>query len=120
MTTGYIVFAHGSRLEAANESVRTAATQMSQQGGFDRVEVAFLDCVPPDLVTCIGRLAQGGVQRVVVIPYFLMPGRHTAEDLPRLVANASRIYKQVKIDVTDTLDGHPALGAILLERARQL
>ena len=119
MRTGYIVFAHGSRLESANESVRAAARLMAQQAGYEHVEVGFLDCVSPDLLTCIGRLVEIGMERVVVIPYFLTPGRHTAIDLPRIVEEASRIYKRVRIDVTETLEGHPALGTILLERARQ-
>lgn len=117
--TGYIVFAHGSRVESANDSVRAAAGRMAQEGGFDLVDVAFLDCTPPDLLTSIGRIVERGAARIVVIPYFLTPGRHTAMDLPRIVEEASRIHKEVKIDVTDSLDGHPALGAILLERARQ-
>ncbi len=119
MKTGYIVFAHGSRFEEANTQVREAARRMADSGGYDLVEVAFLDCAPPDLATSVGSLVNRGADRVVVIPYFLTGGRHTAEDLPRIAGEASRIYKSVPIDVTDTLDGHPALGEILLERARR-
>ncbi|MCW5976434.1 MAG: CbiX/SirB N-terminal domain-containing protein [Bryobacteraceae bacterium] len=118
MKTGYVVFAHGSRLEEANESVRAAASRMARDGGYELVDVAFLDCAPPDLSTTIGKLVDRGAGRVVVIPYFLTAGRHTSRDLPRIVEEASRIHK-VRIDVTETLDGHPALGSILLQRARQ-
>lgn len=119
MKTGYIVFAHGSRLEAANERVREAARRMASAGGFDLVGVAFLDCAPPDLLATTTSLVNQGAARIVVIPYFLMPGRHTAEDLPRIVEQASRIHKSVPIEITETFDGHPALGEILLDRARR-
>jgi sirohydrochlorin ferrochelatase len=116
--TGYIVFAHGSRIESANEAVRAAARGMAQAGGFELVETAFLDCTPPDLLAAVARLVRRGAERVVVIPYFLTLGRHAAEDLPRIVEEASRIHRGVRIEVTDTLDGHPALEQVLLERAR--
>jgi len=118
MKTGYIIFAHGSRLEEANVQVRAVANRMAESGGYDLVEVAFLDCAPPDLVTSVGSLVNRGADRVVVIPYFLTEGRHTSKDLPRIAGEASRIYKNVPIDITATLDGHPALGEILVERAR--
>jgi len=119
MKTGYVVFAHGSRMEEANLQVRKVADRMAASGGLDLVEVAFLDCVRPDLVAAVGELVGRGAERVVVIPYFLTEGRHTAVDLPRIAEEASRIYQKVRIDITPTLDGHPALGEILLDRARQ-
>lgn len=115
--TGYIVFAHGSRLEQANEQVRAAARRMAESGGFPLVEVAFLDCAQPALQDAIDALVRQGAGRVVVIPYFLMPGRHISEDLPRIVGEASRIHNGVPIVIADSLDGHPALDRILLERA---
>ncbi len=119
MKTGYIVFAHGSRLEEANVQVRAVARRMAESGRFELVEVAFLDCVPPTLLDSIGTAVGRGAERVVVIPYFLTEGRHTAKDLPRIAAEASRIYQNIKIEITPTLDGHPALEEILVERARQ-
>ena len=118
MKTGIVVFAHGSRLEAANDAVRAMAAQLARDGGHENVDVAFLDCAPPDLVATAGKLASQGVDLIVVIPYFLTLGRHAAEDLPRIAAEVERIHK-VKIRIADALDGHPALARILLDRARQ-
>lgn len=117
MKTGYVVFAHGSRLEQANEQVRAAARALAQAGGFELVETAFLECTPPDLLEAIDRLVEKGADRVVVIPYFLTLGRHAAQDLPRIAGEARRIHPHVRIEITETLDGHPALGQILLDRA---
>jgi sirohydrochlorin ferrochelatase len=67
----------------------------------------------------VARLAAAGVSRVVVIPYFVMPGLHLERDLPRIVAGISRIHKDLDLQVTLPLDGHPALTQILLDRARE-
>lgn len=92
---------------------------MAEAGGYELVEVAFLDCTPPDLRAAVDCLVRRGAERVVVIPYFLTLGRHAAQDLPRIAEEARRIHPRVRIEITETLDGHPALGRILLDRARQ-
>lgn len=119
MSTGFIIFAHGSRLAGANEAVCAAAARFARSGHYDLVEVAYLDCTPPGLVTAVGRLVESGARRVIVIPYFLTLGRHTAEDLPRIAAEASRAHQNVRIEITPPLDGHPGLAEVLLARARE-
>ena len=118
MTTGIIVFAHGSRIESANQSVREAAAGLAREGGFPHVEAAFLELGQPDLEGAAARLAQQGVQRIVVVPYFLTLGLHMERDLPVLIERISRLYNGLEIAVTPPLDGHPALIQVLLDRAR--
>lgn len=118
MATGYIVFAHGSRLEEANAAVRQVAADLARAGGFALVETAFLDCTRPDLMSAVGELARRGAKRIVVLPYFLTLGRHAAQDLPRIVEEISRIYPGVRVQIAPGLEGHPALVEALLDRAR--
>lgn len=117
--TGLIVFAHGSTLDAANESVRAVASEVAARGGYGLVETAFLDCAQPDLPTAVASLASQGADRIVVIPYFLTPGIHMRRDLPGIVDELHRIHSGVRIEVTAPLDGHPALIEIVLERAEE-
>ena len=118
MKTGYIVFAHGSRVEPANEAVRAVAGALARAGGFDPVEAAFLELGDPDLSGAVVRLAAQGVERVVVLPYFLTLGTHLERDLPRLVGEISIQFNDLEISVAPPLDGHPALVDVLLDRAR--
>ena len=118
MTTGFVVFAHGSRVESANEAVRDTASRLARAGGFDHVEAAFLDLGTPDLEGAVARLAGCGVRRVVVLPYFLTLGLHLERDLPRLLEQASRAHPELEIRMTPPLDGHEALIQALLDRAR--
>lgn len=114
--TGFIVFAHGSRIETANQAVREVAQQMAQSGQHV-VEPAFLELGEPDLAGATERLLSRGVTRIVVIPYFLTLGTHLQRDLPRLVQDISRTHQNVDMQVTSPLDGHPALLQVLLDRA---
>jgi sirohydrochlorin ferrochelatase len=119
VTTGYIVFAHGSRVEPANEAVRSVAAQLAELGSFRHVEPAFLELGQPSLETAVANLAGQGVQRIVVIPYFLTLGTHLERDLPRLVRGISIKYKDLDVSATPPLDGHPALLQILLDRTKE-
>lgn len=118
MSAGVVVFAHGSRVEQANEAVRTVARELARAGGFEHVEAAFLELGEPDLPAAVARLAAAGVSRVVVIPYFVTPGLHLERDLPRIVGGISRTYQDLDLQVTPPLDGHPGMAQILLDRAR--
>ncbi len=121
--TGYVVFAHGSSVESANEAVRAAAAQMGarlKRQDEDQVIAGFLGGGRPDLSGAIGQLAARGVDRIIVIPYFLTLGLHLQRDLPELVKAAVADYPDLRIDVTPPLDGHPALVEVLLDRARSI
>jgi sirohydrochlorin ferrochelatase len=117
--TGYIVFAHGSSVESANEAVRSVALDMARRGELDHVIAAFLEGGKPDLKTAVHELAgRQGIARVVVVPYFLTLGLHLQRDLPRLAEEARRTNPGLEIEVTAPLDGHPAMAGALLDRAR--
>ena len=116
--TGFIVFAHGSRIESANQAVRDVAVQMAASG-HHVVEVAFLELGTPDLAGATALLIARGAKRIVVIPYFLTLGTHMQRDLPRLALDASRAHGDIDMQITSPLDGHPALVQALLDRASE-
>ncbi len=116
--TGFIVFAHGSRIESANQAVRDVAVQMAASG-HHVVEAAFLELGAPDLAGATALLIARGAKRIVVIPYFLTLGTHMQRDLPRLASDASCAYGHIEMQITSPLDGHPALVQVLLDRAHE-
>ncbi len=119
MAAGYILFAHGSRVEPANQAVRDIAAAFAHAGGFTLVEAAFLELGTPDLAGAAARLAAAGADHIVVIPYFLTLGLHMERDLPPLIQSISLNHSGLPIVVTPPLDGHPALVQVLLDRALQ-
>ena len=117
MRTGIVIFAHGSSVESANESVRTVASDVARQGGYDLVEAAFLEGGTPDLAEGVARLASLGATRILVVPYFLTLGLHLQRDLPQIVNEISRVHPTVEIRVAPPLAGHPGMTQALLDRA---
>jgi sirohydrochlorin ferrochelatase len=116
---GIIVFAHGSRVEPANQAVRSVAADLARAAGYSDVEAAFLELGQPSLEEAAGRMAAAGIEHIVVIPYFLTLGLHMERDLPRLIENISNKNNGIRISVTAPLDGHPALVEILKARAAE-
>jgi len=116
--TGYIVFAHGSSIESANEAVRVVAAEMARRGGLEIVEAAFLEGGTPSLSGALASMADR-VSHVVVVPYFLTLGLHLKRDLPRLIDHVKLAHPDVQIDVAAPLDQHPAMVDALLDRARE-
>ena len=118
MTPGLIVFAHGSRIESANEGVRAVARDLAKLGSFPHVQPAFLELGQPDLAGAVAALASQGAEKIVVLPYFLTLGLHLERDLPKLIAEVQQAHPRVQIRATPPLEGHPALLTALLDRAR--
>ena len=118
MTDGIVIFAHGSRIESANQAVRAVAAALARSAGA-RVAPAFLELGEPDLETAAARLADLGVTRLVIVPYFLTLGIHMERDLPRIAERISLSHKGLEIRIAPPLDGHPALLQILQDRVRE-
>ncbi len=119
MSTAYVIFAHGSSVESANDAVRAVAAEMARRGGLETVVAAFLEGGQPDLPGALESLAKKNVSRVVVVPYFLTLGLHLQRDLPRLIDKVKSAHPGLAIEVTAPLDQHPAMVDALLDRARE-
>jgi sirohydrochlorin ferrochelatase len=117
--TAVVIFAHGSSIESANDSVRRIAGIIRREAGFDLVETAFLEQGRPDLAGALEAAVAQGARHIVVVPYFLTLGIHLQRDLPNIVNGLARIHNGVEIRVAPPLDGHPALIEILKQRAQE-
>jgi len=119
-TTGIVLFAHGSAVEEANRGVHELARQIEQEGPYRYVRTAFLDVAEPDLAAAVAAAAQHGLRRLVIIPYFLTEGIHMQRDLPSLVASLRELHPHLEIEIGRSLEGHPGMVSIILERVREV
>lgn len=117
--TGLIVFAHGSSVESANDAVRNVTSALAAKGSYSAIQTAFLEGGKPDLATATATLLEQGVDKIVVLPYFLTVGLHLKRDLPNLIAEVRAAHPSLQIDAAPPLDGHPALVDVLHARARE-
>lgn len=112
-----IVFAHGSRVAEANQSVQDVARVAAAEAGFEAWQEAFLELTEPTLTHAVQLLARKGAKRIVVCPYFLVMGVHLQKDLPELLAQAAADSPGVELIPSEPLGGHPSLAKVLAERA---
>ena len=118
--TGILLFAHGSPVEEANRVVRELAAKIEAAGPYRYVRAAFLDGGQPDLSGAVKQAAEAGLQRLIVIPYFLTVGLHLRRDLPKLIAAAREKFPSLQIAVAQSLEGHPLMPSLILSRAQEV
>ena len=112
-----LLVAHGSRREASNQEVRSLAAALAEQAGerFGHVGCAFLEIAEPSIPDGIEAAVRAGAGEIVVLPYFLSPGRHVAEDIPAEVERKRREHPDVRIGIAPHLGQAGGLIRILLE-----
>ena len=120
MNIGILLFAHGSPVDDANRGVHDLAAKIQAEGPFGYVRAAFLDSSQPDLAAAVGQAAAAGIERVIVIPYFLTVGLHLRRDLPRLIAAAQEMHPKLEIVVGQSLEGHPQMPTLILDRVWEI
>jgi sirohydrochlorin ferrochelatase len=114
-----VVFAHGSPVEAANAPIRELARHAAERAGFPLTQAAFLDSTEPSLTEALAQLVEAGATDVTVVPFFLTVGLHIRRDLPGIVEGLRDKYATVRIQVTEPLEGHPALLDMVVDRAEK-
>ena len=115
---GVIVVDHGSRRAESNALLLDVVELFRRQTNYRIVEPAHMELAEPSVATALDRCVERGAKLVVVMPYFLLPGRHWDQDIPRLTAEAAARHHGIKFLVTAPLGLHPAMTQIMDERIR--
>src|ERR1017187_5283665 len=105
LNTGILLFAHGSPVEDANRGVHDLAAKIETAGPYRYVRAAFLEGGQPDLPGAVAKGAAAGLERIIIIPYFLTVGLHLRRDLPKLVSAAQEEHPGIEIIVGQSLEG---------------
>lgn len=114
-----VIVDHGSRNPASNASLERVAAEVGALAGDRYVVVlpAHMELAHPSIADAFDTAVSAGAGFVVVALYFLAPGRHSAEDVPRLAAEAAARHPGLGHAVTSSLGPHRALHELVLERA---
>jgi sirohydrochlorin ferrochelatase len=102
---GIVIVDHGSRLEQSNRMLEEVASLFAERftSKYAIIEPAHMELAEPSIATAFGKCAARGAKRVVVLPFFLGPGKHWTQDIPRLTAEAAKKYPGVAYHVAPTL-----------------
>jgi sirohydrochlorin ferrochelatase len=106
---------HGSRVPESNDQLLAVAAAYRRHSGRPIVEPAHMELAEPSIAAAFARCVERGATLVVVCPYFLAPGKHWSEDIPRLAAEAAKPYPAVRHVVAAPL-GLDALMLDLIEK----
>lgn len=107
MARAVLIVDHGSRRPEANEQLDALVEQVRKRLPGHIVSGAHLDLAPPTVADAIDACAAAGAAEIVIHPFFLAPGRHSAEDLPRLAREGAARHPRVSIRVGPLLGLHP-------------
>lgn len=111
-----ILVDHGSVVEESNRLLVDIVAAYRQHSVWQIVEPAHMELAEPSVSAAFDRCVKQGAELVIVMPYFLGPGRHSRQDIPRLAADAAEAHPGVKHLVTAPLGLHELLLQVIDER----
>lgn len=115
--TGLLLILHGSPRPEANAPALRIAAKLSDSYG--RVIVGYLECNDPDVPTAIEQFAAANIQRLIVVPYFLHPGRHLVLDIPGHLLEAMQKHPRLEILLSNAVGLSSQVTQVLIHRAQE-
>ncbi len=113
---GVILVDHGSRRPESNQAFLEIVSAFAARSPYPIVEAAHMECAPPTIGEAFDSAVARGAEEIVVHPYFLLPGKHWALDIPALVAQAAKNHPGKTWKVTEPLGASEKIRDVILER----
>jgi sirohydrochlorin ferrochelatase len=114
--TGIVIVDHGSRRTESNEMLEHFVEQFAESMHYTIVEPAHMEMAEPSIAAAFSKCVGRGAKRVVVCPYFLLPGKHWKEDIPELTEKAAAKHAGVEYLVTAPIGLHPMMHGVIQSR----
>ncbi|RZR77760.1 hypothetical protein BHM03_00002932 [Ensete ventricosum] len=111
-----IIVDHGSRRQESNLMLNEFVAMFKARTGYHIVEPAHMELAEPSIRDAFKLCVQKGAKRVIVSPFFLFPGRHWQQDIPSLVADASKEHSGISYVITAPLGLHELLVDVVNDR----
>jgi sirohydrochlorin ferrochelatase len=113
---GVILVDHGSRVEESNAALLVVAERFRRTLGHPWVEPAHMELAEPSIAQAVARCVNHGARRIVVVPFFLLPGRHWRKDIPELTRLACAAHGNLPFLVTAPLGDAQGVVDVLIGR----
>ena len=82
----------------------------------DNILPTFFSIKRPNIMDQVAKLAQQGINRIIMLPYFLGNGQHIRADIPAQLKQCKKKYPEIEIEFLSTLQGEPGIEDVLIER----
>ncbi len=116
---GIIVIDHGSKVAAANETLDDIVRVFQEVTGAAIVQPAHMELAEPTIPQAFARCVELGATRIVAHPYMLAPGRHSTNDIPRMVAEAAEQFLEIPFSVSEPLGVDSRLAELIAQRLEE-
>ena len=114
--TGIVIVDHGSRRPASNQMLERFVEAFTADSDYSIVEPAHMELAEPSIATAFDKCVERGATRVLVCPYFLLPGKHWDQDIPALTKAAAAKHPAVSYVVTAPIGLHPMMREVIRGR----
>jgi len=114
-----LIVDHGSVRNEANAMLEEMAHMLQEIVPSDIVYYCHMDLAEPSISQGFDYCVRQGAERIIVFPYFLSPGRHSTQDIPRMVDEAARCHPGVTYAVAAPFGLHPLMCQMVLERVAE-
>ena len=112
--TALLLIAHGSRNAEANADLLHLAEEL--RADYAVVVASYLELAPPGIEEGARQCVAQGVNRVVLVPYFLSAGVHVRRDLTEARDRLAAEFPHVEFRLAEPLGRHPLLVEVVRER----
>ncbi|MDA0842082.1 MAG: sirohydrochlorin cobaltochelatase [Planctomycetota bacterium] len=114
--TGIVIVDHGSRQKESNQKFEEIVQRFTQLHDHKIVEPAHMEIASPSIQEAFDSAVGKGATDIVVLPYFLLPGRHWHNDIPELCARAASRHPGLTWHVTEPLGMSDKILEVVAER----
>jgi len=111
-----VILGHGTRRKAASQGFFAFVDRIGRRLAPARVLPACFSCGSPTLAEQAAELARDKVTRIIIFPYFLLSGKHIADELPEVVRELREVFPRVHFELLETMEDEPLLEAIVVTR----
>lgn len=118
MRRALILVDHGSTLPEANHVVDDLARKLRQKTG-EAVYACHMELAEPTIRQAVDRAVAEGARELDVVPFFLVPGRHSSQDIPRLFSEAGVRHPGLVWHVDEPFGADDAIAGLILDRIRR-
>lgn len=97
---GYLLIAHGSRRQRANDEFKQQVEQVRLALGLTEQQIlaCFLELSEPSIQQGLATLHQRGASHIKILPCFLNQGKHVAEDVPSDINDYCQQHPELRVE----------------------
>lgn len=120
MEKGLLVVGHGSRSLDAQDTFEEMVKKVREKVSYKIVEGAHMEICEPNIPTVVEKMVEKGTKEILIVPYFLYSGIHIKEDIPEIIEDLEKKYRDVIFKLGEPIGTEPLLADIIAKRAEEI